>query len=388
MPALSTADLVERATEIGQLARELAPAGETSGQLAPAVVEAFRDAGIFSLLVPKDLGGHKSDLLTMVNVIEIISRGDGAAGWCAMIAATTGTAAAILPREGAAEIFGDPRSAAGGVVNPPGRALRVEGGYLVNGKWGFGSGSGHAAWMLGGCLVHGPDGPEMLAQGVPNLKLMFFPRSDVTIHDTWHVSGLRATGSNDWKVTNVFVPEHRAATPGSRSSWTEGTLYKFPMFGLLALAVASVALGIGRGAIEELRALAVAKTPNGSRRVLAERAAAQSGIAEAEALVRSGRAFLVETIAEIWARIESGAKLTLEDRTLMRLCATTATMNCARAVDICYNLGGATSLYESSALQRQFRDIHAVTQHVMVGQPTLEVAGRIFLGQPTDTSMF
>lgn len=385
---IASSELMASAESIARLARECAAAGERSGQLAPAVVEAMRDAGIFSMVVPAQIGGGEVDLSMMLRVIEAISRGDGAAGWCAMIAATSATASATLPREGAEEIFGDPRLAAGGVVNPPGRARRVEGGYVVTGKWGFGSGSGHSAWMLGGCIVHGPAGPEMVAENIPNFRLMFFAREEITILDTWHVSGLRATGSDDWEVREVFVPERRSTALRGGSPWASGTLYHFPMFGLLSVAVAAVALGIGRAAIEELREVAVTKTPGGSRRTLAERASAQSGIAEAEALVRSSRAFLMETINDIWTRLEAGDRLSLEDRTAMRLSATTTAMNCARAVDICYNLGGATSIYERSALQRQFRDIHTLTQHVMVGQPTLEVAGRIFLGQATDTSMF
>ena len=144
--------------------------------------------------------------------------------------------------------------------------------------------------------------------------------------------------------------------------------------------------GRGRAAIDELARLAAAKTPTGSRRLLAERAAAQSGIAEAEALLRSGRGFLLGTIRETWDAVQTGERITTAQKALLRLAATTAALNAAKAVDICYNLGGASSIYESNPLQRHFRDIHTVTQHVMVGQPTLEVAGRIMLGLPTDTS--
>jgi alkylation response protein AidB-like acyl-CoA dehydrogenase len=272
-------------------------------------------------------------------------------------------------------------------VVPPGRARRVEGGFIVDGKWAFGSGSSHATWMLGDFIVEGPDGPEMVAENVPHRRRILFPRDDVLIHDTWHVSGLRATSSDDWEVQNLFVPERRTAALTDRP-WAGGTLYRFPLFGVLALGVASVALGIGRAAIDELTSLATAKTPTGSRRPLAERGAAQSGLAEAEALVRSGRSFMLDTIRDVWSRVANGRRATTEDRMLLRLAATTAAMNSTRAVDICYTLAGGTAIYEKNRLQRQFRDVHTLTQHVMVGQPTLEVAGRIFLGLPTDTSMF
>lgn len=388
MPSDRPQEFVDRARQVAPLAREHAQAGEEAGRLAAPVVEALREAGLFSLLVPREVGGPEVDVATLVRVIEAVSQGDGAAGWCVMISATTGSAAAALPREGAEEIFGDPRSIAGGVVMPPARAERVDGGYRVTGRWAFGSGSPDASWMLGGAFVQGPDGPEVLTEGVPHLRMMFFPREAITIHPTWHVSGLRATGSNDFEVSDVFVPERRATSRRPADLWAKGPLYQVPMFGLLALGVASVALGIGRAAIDELVSFAAAKTPTGSRRPLSERAAAQSGIAEAEALVRSGRAFMLTVINDVWERLCAGGKLTLEDRLALRLSATTAALNCARAVDICYNLGGATSIYEKSPLQRQFRDIHTLTQHVMVGQPTLEVAGRLMFGIATDTSMF
>lgn len=388
MSASPAIDLVSAAHDVAGTAKVHAAEGEAAGQLAPAVVEAIRDAGLFSMCVPRELGGAETDVATMVRAIEAVSRGDGAAGWCVMIAATTGTTAASLPREGAAEIFGDPRSIAGGVLMPPQKAVRTEGGYRGTGRWAFGSGSGHASWMVGGFVVHGPDGPESVADGVPALRMLFFPKSDVTMHDTWHVSGLRGTGSNDFEVRDLFVPEQRTCAMLGGRRWANGPLYTFPLWGLLALGVASVALGLGRAAIDELRDLATAKTPTGSRRTLAERPGAQSGLAEAEALVRSSRALMLESIDDVWGRVSAGERMTLDDRALLRLSATNAALSCARSVDLCYNLGGATSIYEKSPLQRHFRDIHTVTQHVMVGQPTLEVAGRIFLGQPTDTAMF
>jgi alkylation response protein AidB-like acyl-CoA dehydrogenase len=274
--------------------------------------------------------------------------------------------------------------ATGGELFPRGTASPVEGGYRVTARWPFGSGSGHAKWLLGGSLVSPTEGSDER----PQARMFFFPREEVTIHDTWQVSGLRGTGSNDFEVTGQFVPARRTCPIGGGKVWASGPLYRFPLYGLLALGVASVSLGIARAAIDELHELATAKTPTGSTRLLAERASAQSGLAEAEALLRSARAFMRETVTTAQARAESGDRLTLNERALLRLSATTAAQNCARAVDICYNLGGASSIYAQNPLQRHFRDVHTVTQHVMVGQPTLEVAGRVFLDIPTDTTMF
>jgi len=387
MTAPATVEHLERAEGLRPLIEAHAADSERSRQLAAPTVAALTEAGCFNMLVPRSLGGGELDVASMVQVIEAVSKADGAAGWCVMIAATTGVTAAQLPEAGAREIFGS-NQPTGGVLMPRGRATATDGGYRVSGQWAFGSGSGHAKWMLGGSLVFGADGPEMLKEGVPHARMMFFPIEDVGIHDTWDVSGLRGTGSNDFEVRDVFVPASRSCPIGEGKRWADGPLYAFPIYGLLALGIAGVALGIGRAAIEALAELANAKTPTGSRRLLAERAAAQSGIAEAEALVLSSRAFVLDRVRQTWERVSSGEKMSLEDRAMLRLAATSASLNCARAVDICYNLGGGSSIYAASKLQRQFRDIHTLTQHVMVGQPTLEVAGRVMLGLPTDTTMF
>lgn len=381
------ASYVRAARELSVLAREHADETERDRRLATPVLDGLVRAGLMRMLVPVAVGGLEADVSTMVESIEAVATGDAAAGWCLMIAATTGVTAAQLPIEGAREIYSDPSVVTGGMLMPRGKAFRVEGGYRVSARWSYGSGSQHCQWMLGGSSVHGPDGPETLENGAPHIRMFFFPKSDITIHDTWHVSGLRGTGSHDYEVVDAFVPEHRTAPIGGGTIWSEGPLYRFPVYGLLALGIAGVALGIAQDAIAELTALAKAKTPTGSRRPLAERGAAQSGIAEAEALRLSARRLLLDTVRETWDIVAGGAKMTVRDRAMLRLAATNAALSCTRAVDLCYNLGGGTAIYEESRLQRHFRDIHTLTQHVMVGQPTLEVVGRVLLDIPTDTSM-
>lgn len=384
----ATSSLFDAAQEVAQLARQHADQSERDRRLAAPVVSALREAGLFRMLVPRELGGAEAAVADLVACIEAVAAGDGSAGWCLMIAATTGITAALLPPEGAREIHGDPGSITGGMLMPRGTAVRVDGGYRVTGRWAYGSGSPHCTWLLGGVTVVDNTGAtETLPGGHPHLRMAFFRAGDYVIHDTWHVSGLRGTGSHDYEVTDLFVPEHHTVAFSGTQAWAKGPLYRFPMYGLLALGVGAVALGLARAAIGELARLAGSKTPTGSRRVLAERAATQAGLAEAEALLRGSRAFLFEAVGGAWGAAEQGQPLSLTDRAGLRLAATHAARACARAVDICYDLGGGTSIYESSPLQRHFRDIHTLTQHVMVGQPTYEVVGRVMLGLPTDTFM-
>jgi alkylation response protein AidB-like acyl-CoA dehydrogenase len=297
-----------------------------------------------------------------------------------MIGATSGVVAAYLPDAVAREIYDDPRAITGGVFAPRGTALGEGQGFRVSGRWPFASGSEHCSWLMGGCLVR-DDGP-------PRARMMLFPASDVRILDTWTVAGLCGTGSHDMTVENVLVPAERSVSLTDDVPRAPGSLYAFPVFGLLALGIAAVALGIARAAIDELVHLARAKSPQGSKRTLAERAMVQTQVAEAEALVRSGRAFLADAIAQAWSAAESASARVLAptDRALLRLAATHATTNAARATDLMYGAGGGTSIYATSPLQRCFRDVHVATQHVMVAGATLELTGRVLLGLDTDLS--
>ena len=211
-----------------------------------------------------------------------------------------------------------------------------------------------------------------------------FPREDVTVIDTWNVSGLRATGSHDIAVEDMTVPRDRATSVITRDPVAPGPLYAFPLFGLLALTIAGTALGIGRAAIEDLIELAGGKTPTGSARSLAERPVTQTRIAQAEATLLSGRSFLYEAIAEAWEAAETSGKVSVEQRAALRLAATHATAASASAVDTAYDLGGGTSIYETSPLQKRFRDVHAATQHMLIGPSTWELTGRLMLGLPSD----
>ena len=183
-----------------------------------------------------------------------------------------------------------------------------------------------------------------------------------------------------------MVPAAHSLSLITDSPVERGPLYAFPVFGLLALGIAGVALGIARRAVDELVHLATGKTPTGSRRVLAERPVFQAQLAEGEAALRAARAFVLEAVEEAWQAATGEGRLEVRHRALVRLAATHATITAARTVDLMYHAGGGTAVYATSPLQRQFRDIHVVTQHMMVAPATLEVTGRILFGLDADTS--
>lgn len=361
--------------------RILAAADEIeAGRRVPLeLVHALADAGVFRLCVPRALGGLEAHPSELVDAVAAIAAADGSTGWCAAIAATTGVVAAYLAEPVAREIYGaDPRVVTGGVYAPRGTAVPAAGGFRVSGRWPFASGSEHCRWLMGGCLVR--DG------GPPRARMMLFPAAEARILDTWHVAGLRGTGSHDMTVDDLFVPAERSVSLTEDRPRAPGPLYAFPVFGLLAIGIAAVALGIGRAAIDELVRLAGEKTPQGSRRTLAERAVVQAQVAEAEALVRAGHAFLRDAIDRAWTTAVGRGAIEPAERAALRLAATHATTSAARAVDLAYTAGGGTSVYAASPLQRHFRDVHVATQHMMVAGPTLELVGRVLLGVDTDLS--
>ena len=352
---------------------------EAGRRIPLPLVHALADAGVFRACVPRALGGLETHPSVFVTVLETIAAADGSAGWCAMIGATSGVVSAYLPDAVAREIYGtDPRTVTGGVFAPRGTAVPEGDGYRVSGRWPFASGSEHCAWLMGGCVVRGG--------GAPQARMMLFPATDARILDTWNVAGLRGTGSHDMTVEDVFVPADRSVSIVTDRPRVAGALYAFPVFGLLAIGIAAVALGIARAAIDELVRLAREKAPYGSKRTLAERGVVQADVAQAEALVRAGRAFLYEAIERAWTAAELEGTIATADRVALRLAATHATIGAAKATDLVYNAGGGTSIYAASPLQRCFRDVHVATQHAMVGGSTLELAGRILLGLDTDVS--
>ncbi|MEA2624479.1 MAG: indole-3-acetate monooxygenase [Candidatus Binatota bacterium] len=383
-----SAELLDDAAALAPQIREAAEETERARRLPQSLVDEMAHAGIFRMCVPRSLGGGEIDPATIARVLESVARADGSAGWCAMIGATSGLVAAYLEPGAAREIYGSsPDVVTGGVVMPGGKAIAVDGGFRVTGRWPFASGCEHSDWLMGGSVVLDAGKPRLLPNGAPDPRLMLFPAADVRVLDTWTVSGLRGSGSHDFEVADVFVPASRSVSIVTDPPQERGPLFAFPLFGLLAVGIAAVALGIGRRAIEELTALAAGKTPSGSRRLLRDRPMVQVQVAEAEATLLAGRALLFDALGHAWRAAERDGRLDVADRASLRLAATHATRSSARAVDLVYDSGGGSSIYASSPLQRCFRDVHVVTQHMMVGAPTYEVAGRVLLGLDTDVSM-
>lgn len=374
---------IERAEALRPRLLSRADEIEATRHLPRDLSDQFAEAGFYRMCVPEAYGGLELPPSETMRTIETLAEGDGSAAWCVFIAATSGTILATLPPEHAGAVFQKPETMICGVFAPRGTAIAEPGGYQVEGRWAWGSGTENADWVLAGCRVVRDGEVETFPNGVPRPRMMIVPRDEVHLLDTWHVSGLCGTGSTDFEVQGVFVPEERTVGP---KPLLDRPLYAFPQFGLLAMGIAAVSLGLAKAAIGHFVELADAKTPAMSSRTLAQRASTQSDVARAEALRRSARAFYYEAIERAYAEAQAGEGLSVESRRDVRLATTHATHTCAKVVDLMYHLGGGSSVYRSSPLQRIFRDAHVATQHMMVSTGTLELTGRLLLGLETDTA--
>jgi alkylation response protein AidB-like acyl-CoA dehydrogenase len=359
---------------------------ERARQIPADIATRFARSGFYRLCVPETLGGIEASPETTVRVIESLAEADGSAAWCIMIGSTTGLVAAYMPEAAARAVFAaDPDLIVAGVFAPRGRAVDEGDTYRVDGRWQWGSGSPNARMIMGGCVIMRDGQPVLMPSGIPDSRMMMVPVGETQFHDNWDVSGLCGTGSQDFSFNALRVPKDMSVGLMSDRP-VDRPLYAFPVFGMLAAGIAAVTLGLARASIDELVRLAGGKTPEGHRKPLAARTRTQEDVAEAEAILRAARAFFYESIATAWDEARKGNPLSLAARRDLRLSATYAARSSVRVVDLMYNLGGGTSVYRTSPLQRQFRDVHVASQHMMIATPTMETVGRVLLGLETDVT--
>src|SRR5580700_7815930 len=387
-PAKDAEAFVRAARALAPTIRELRADIERDRSLPAPLVKRMAETGFFSLWLARALGGPELNTVDYLRVIEELSRADGAVGWCTMVSAGYSRLSGYLDDGVAREIFGDGSTIVAGTINPTGKAIVVPGGFRVSGRWNYGSFIGHSTWTVGSSVIHDVEGPRRGPDGAPDMRLMLFPTSAVEIIDTWRVGGLRGTGSHDFRATELFVPEERAIAAFTAKPVRPGTLYAAPFITVFAMALACVPLGIARAAIEAFIELAEGKTPIGGSAKLRDKASAQADVGKAEALVRSARAFLIDELQGIWDTVAKGEVPSVPQRAVARLAAAQAASASAQAVDLIYNAAGGTALYETSLIERCFRDVHATTQHVGIASANFEISGRVLLGLDPGTPRF
>jgi len=360
---------------------------EKTRQLPADLAAKLADAGAFNLSKPASLGGLELEPLDFMKIVATVAEADASAGWCVMIAVTSTLGAAYMPEPVAQEIFGAEDVITGGVFAPMGKAEDKGDHYLLSGQWQWGSGSANCSWLGGGAMIFKDGELQKFENGAPYHRMLFFPAKDVSFIDSWHVAGLKGTGSGDFSVENLKVPKDRSVSFVGDQPRDPGALYKFPLFGLLALGVSSVALGNARAALEEISNIAINKKTPGGGRSMAQRATVQADLARASAQLGGAFAYLEAAISECWAEANGAGAISAKGRANLRLACAHATEISAEVCKTAYTLGGGSAVYSTSSLQRRFRDAHVATQHIATAPAVFELAGRVLLEQPVDMAM-
>jgi indole-3-acetate monooxygenase len=380
--------ILEQAKALGSAICAQADEMEQARRMPANLARAMADIGVYRMLRPATIGGLECSPALFLQTIEALALAEASAGWCAMIGATSGVYSAYLPVDLAREVYGEGNEIlTGGVFAPMGQAVLEGDHFQVSGRWRWASGSQNCQWLNGGCTVMEGGELRKLANGSPEIRAMIFPAADAELIDTWHTMGLCGTGSGDMVVTNIRVPRQRSVSLLVDKPQTDGALYVFPVFGLLALGIAAVALGNARAALNEFRDFAGGARTAGARKVLADRAPVQQSYAQMDARLRSARAFLFDEVAQAWDSAQGERRIALETRGKLRLAAThmtrTAAEVCREAQDLC----GGAAVFTENIMQRKLRDAQTMTAHMMIAPASYELAGRVLLGLPTDDTL-
>jgi len=385
-------DYLDKTREIAPMLAAAADEIEGRRELPERVVEALIERGFFRMLLPRSLGGAELHPLTYVQVLEEIAKADPSTAWslgqnsgCSMIAPYLDPAAAH-------EIFGPPRGilAWGPELPGAGRGVAVEGGIRVTGRWGFATGSRHATWLGAHVPIFEPDGtPRLNVNGRQFVRTVLFPKSSAEIIDNWQVIGLRGTGSDSYRVDDLFVPQKYTASRDNEAERREpGLLYRFTSGMIYAASFSNVSLGIARGALDAFIVLARDKIPRGARGTLRENNVVQSQVAQCEAKLRSSRAFVHQTLAKMWEEAERKGEFLYEQHVRLRLSTTWAIHQARDVVATVYGAAGSTAVFNENPFERRLRDIHAGTQQGQ-GRPIhFETVGQVLLGLPPQGRMF
>jgi alkylation response protein AidB-like acyl-CoA dehydrogenase len=377
---------LETARKLAPLIRASAAETEVQRELPRPLFEALADAGLFQLALPRTLGCPEMELPGYVEVIEELGRADASTAWVTNQVAIFATYAARMPTAAARAIWIDtPRSVVANTPMASAEAVVVPGGYRVTGRQGFSTGCRHASWLAAHATVIERGRPR-LDEGQPEMRYLFVPRAQAELLDTWQVRGMRGTGTHHFAVQDVFVPEERTVKSVTAPLVERGPLYRLPRTLVFASGDAAVALGTARSCLAAFMELATTKTPRAMDALLRDQAIVQHEVGRAEARLRSGRAFLLEAVRDMWAAVVANGEVTLDQRANLRLATTHGIRLAVETVDAVYNMAGATAAYESSPIQRHFQDVHVMSQHLQARMAHYDLVGRHWLGLKIDES--
>ena len=378
---------LERARDVLEALRTAAPQIEANRALTPEVIAALHQTKLLRIALPRSLGGDEADLKTIAKVIETIAAVDASTAWCLGQGAGCAMAAAYLQPDIAREMFGPADAALAWGAGIAGKAVATDGGYFVTGKWMFASGCANATLLGGHCYVFERDGtPRKRADGRPLDRTALFDKSKALLHDNWHTMGLKGTASYTYEVDKLFVPSNHTIDREDTSELREsGTLYLFSTTHMHAVVFGALMLGVAQGMVDELTKVAITKTPRGAASSLRESPVFQSQYAVLHARLRAARAYLHNTLDDVWSTAETAREVRLDKRADLKL-ATTWVINQGVEVAIeAYRAAGQNAIFQSATFERRMRDALTASQQIQ-GRPSNYITiGRVLLGLDPDS---
>lgn len=355
---------------------------ERARRVPAPVLQQLIDAGCFRVALPTSHGGLGADLAAFMRVLEALSRADGSVGWIVAIGGLGWRDMTALPRATFDALF--PPGAdviPAGAFSPAATVVPRDGGFEVTGRWAFVSGCEHATWLYGNCM-EAVDGQE------PRVRTVVFAPDDIEIEDTWNVCGLRGTGSHHVRADDVLVPSDRTGLAFESEPCLDEPIVRIPPPALFALGVASVAVGLARGAVDDALELAGGRVPLLAGAPVAANPVFQFDLAVSDTELSAARALLHEHAEVAWATAAEGLAFEDEQRARIRAAAAWAVTRACDAVETSYRAGGSNALYDDSPLQRRLRDIQTLAQHFLVRRDTFTVAGGALAGQGIGVPVF
>jgi alkylation response protein AidB-like acyl-CoA dehydrogenase len=374
---LDGAEILARARALAPEIRAAADGVEAERRIPEALLARLIEAGVFRIAMPRAWGGPEMDPLAQIELVEELARADASVAWVVMITSDSGFYSAWLDETVARAMYPSLDARTAGQLFPAGQAHVVQGGLRVSGHWAFGSGSLHADWLVGGCLLFEDGKPRIGPRGLPEWRVVYLPPAEVEILDTWRTTGLAGSGSHDYRAQDVFVPAERTfdvLSPPRRS----GPLYGY--HGLFFSNLPGVPLGLARAAVDEVTRLAREKRVPPLMALLRDEYRVQEAVAEAEGILQSARAFVFDVMGEAWRTLSAGDPLSGAQRARVGLMMVHSVRASRQVVQLMYDTAGSAAIYRRNPLDRQLRDMLTVSAHVVGQRKAYAMVGQVMLG--------
>jgi alkylation response protein AidB-like acyl-CoA dehydrogenase len=374
-------------------ARAMAPAISSRSEeierlrrLPADLVAELRAAGFFRMGRSRAKGGPQMSLVEHLEVIEILAHADPSVGWCVKIGTDSGLIAEFLAPAASARLLPGPDMiTAGQFTTGHGKLEPVEGGYVLNGRFPFGSGITHADVVMSGGVITRDGKLVFDDNGLPDGRLAFCRADQLVIEDTWHTHGLRGSGSTHYSAENVFVPEDQALRIEEAMFADRDPLYSSGFNWVTTMA--AVPLGTARRALDDAKARVLARWAGIPPREMADTVQAREAIAKTETLWGAAHAFLYRAADEFWAELEAGTPR-VETKGRLALANVNSFRMAAEVTRQLFDLIGANVIFDGSPLERLARDALTLNQHMIIAQPAVETYGAMMLGKEHPSPLY